>query len=290
MIEVPKEFMVSSDQRFPLHQGISIDERAYQWFKNKEVKTDRVYVPISWYGYQINSNYGKDTKKMLALKKFVFGLPTNRDYWTITQYSDGVLGYNKFFPLKNWRIFGAGGCGTDAIPLTCDRHPFRGGEKKILCSFLGSLNTHGIRYIMNDVLNGIPGFHIEEVNTRTSDYQPLYKKFLGITEKSYFVLCPRGYGSTSFRLYEAMQLGCVPVYVSDEHWLPFQQYVDWRGFAVVIRPDEIRGLPDMLKAIMDSGKYADMRKTAIETYEKYFTYEGCFRTIKRMLEDEHHKG
>ena len=36
---------------------------------------------------------------------------------------------------------------------------------------------------------------------------------------SLFSLCPRGYGPTSFRLYESIQLGSIPVYIAedDEH-------------------------------------------------------------------------
>ena len=38
---------------------------------------------------------------------------------------------------------------------------------------------------------------------------------------SVFGLAPRGYGPTSFRLYETMQMDAVPIYISDVFWLPF---------------------------------------------------------------------
>ncbi len=287
ILNVPHEFMTKPEVRFPLHQGdTSIAGRAFSWFVGKQVNTDRIYVPIQWYSYQINANYAKDLKKMLALKKFVFQLPTNKKYWTITQYADGVMGYGGYFPLNNWRIFGAGGCGTDAIPLTCDKHHYRGERKTIRCSFIGSFNTHPIRYVMSDLLKKEKGFYIEEVNTRQQDYSDSYKKFLGITEKSNFVLCPRGYGKTSFRLYEAMQLGCVPIYISDSHWLPFKQYLDWNSFSMIVTPDRIKEIPEMVDGIISSGRYTEMRKSAVNVYNEYFTYEGCFKTIKRMLEEE----
>lgn len=286
-VKVPEQFKVKNTVKFPLHQGnLCLDERAAIWFNGKNVNTERVYVPVPWYSYQISAKYAKDLKMMNALKEWVSRLPANKKYWTVTQYADGVMGYGKFFPFNNWRIFGAGGCGTDAIPLTVDKHPYSGEKKKILCSFVGSFNTHPIRYLMNSVLGGEKGFHIEETNTREANYAPAYKKFLGITSKSYFVLCPRGYGRTSFRLYESMQLGCVPVYISDDPWIPFEKYLNWRRFAVVVHPCEIKEIPGILNSIVKSGEYENMRKEAIETYEKYFTYSGCFKTIRRMLEEE----
>ena len=48
-----------------------------------------------------------------------------------------------------------------------------------------------------------------------------------------FALCPRGYGPTSYRLYEALRCGVVPVYVSDRHWLPWPHLIDWQAIAVI---------------------------------------------------------
>ena len=43
----------------------------------------------------------------------------------------------------------------------------------------------------------------------SKENQLLFKQ---IMSKSYFSICPRGYVSTSFRLYESIQAGIVPVY------------------------------------------------------------------------------
>ena len=47
-------------------------------------------------------------------------------------------------------------------------------------------------------------------------------KFKQLISESYFSL-PRGYGPTSFRLYESIKSGTVPVYISDEHFLPYKR-------------------------------------------------------------------
>jgi hypothetical protein len=144
---------------------------------------------------------------------------------------------------------------------------------------------------MYDLLSEKEGFIIRDLDTRTgvSVGSEIYKTFCEITEKSYFVLCPRGYGKTSFRLYEAMQLGSVPIYITDRSknlWLPFKEYVEWNDFSLIIYPDMIRKIPEIIKKIIKNGEYKDMRINAIKAYDKYFCYNGCFKTIKRMLEEE----
>jgi hypothetical protein len=38
-------------------------------------------------------------------------------------------------------------------------------------------------------------------------------EFTSVLEQSEFVLCPRGFGPTSYRFYEALSAGAIPVYV-----------------------------------------------------------------------------
>jgi hypothetical protein len=66
--------------------------------------------------------------------------------------------------------------------------------------------------------------------------------FIELAVKSKFCLCPRGYGLNSFRLYEAMQLGCVPVIITDEPYLPWKDELNWNEFSVLITPDKISNI------------------------------------------------
>ena len=64
--------------------------------------------------------------------------------------------------------------------------------------------------------------------------RPTRRRFVELMSRSVFALCPRGYGRTSYRMYEALQLGCIPVYIHDESWLPYADELDWREFAVLV--------------------------------------------------------
>lgn len=179
-------------------------------------------------------------------------------------------------------MFCAGGIGDDPIPLTTERHPIKGFNKSVFVSFLGSVATHPIRKQMFDALKNEDMFIVEDVYTKRENTP----HFAEVTEKSCFTLCPRGYGRTSFRLYEAMQLGSVPVYISDIHWLPYTKYVDWEKFCVLVKPGEIEKLPTKLKELFLTGKYKAMAAEARRVYEEYFCFESMFKWIIKILQEE----
>ena len=53
------------------------------------------------------------------------------------------------------------------------------------------------------------------------------ESFLDILTRSAFALCPRGYGKTSFRICESLEVGVIPVYIYDDPWIPFGHKLDF---------------------------------------------------------------
>ena len=88
--------------------------------------------------------------------------------------------------------------------------------------------------------------------------------FIQTTIDSKFVLAPRGYGRSSFRFFEILQLGSIPIYVwNDINWLPFKEVIDYTKLCIVIHVSELHSLKNMIEAI-DETRYNKM----IEYYEK----------------------
>ena len=67
------------------------------------------------------------------------------------------------------------------------------------------------------------------------------KFYLSTLLDSRFVLCPRGYGTSSYRLFETMRLGRVPVIISDE-WVP-PLGPSWLNCSIRISEKRVRELP-----------------------------------------------
>jgi len=56
------------------------------------------------------------------------------------------------------------------------------------------------------------------------------------------------FGTTSFRVYEALQLGCIPIYIWDEEiMLPFTEFLAWNSFSIIIEAKNINQLGQRLK-------------------------------------------
>jgi hypothetical protein len=163
------------------------------------------------------------------------------------------------------------------IPLICIPHEIKYNlEKKYLVSFIGNI-THNVRREIIDYYSNKDEYYI---STEHHDYDS-YNKILS---ESIFSLCPRGYGSASFRCYsESIYQGAIPVYISDEHIIPFG--IDFNKFGVLINNSEIANVDYILRSIplVDIIKKQDALN---EYYLKYFTYKGCLNNIIKSLENE----
>ena len=121
----------------------------------------------------------------------------------------------------------------------------------IFCSFVGSI-THDIRPKVLIPLQDKPGYVIqafEWVQDVPEDRQAIFQNVLW---NSRFTLCPRGYGANSYRIYEAMQAGSIPVYVSDKFMLSWSDEIDWNEFCVIIPEDKVLETDTILRSITET--------------------------------------
>ena len=108
------------------------------------------------------------------------------------------------------------------IPLLSALHPIPDvlPAKRWLASFIGHTGTDGIRIQMREALEGRSDCYVKHGNDGP-------KVFEQTMLESYIALCPRGQGGQSFRFWEAMQMGVMPLYLSDIDCRPFQGRMPW---------------------------------------------------------------
>lgn len=268
----------------PYHQGEYLEEYFYRRWNEENLKLDREYINIFWTNIFCNSMFASNSYEQIQ-EYLDNNLDTSKSYFTVCQFDDGPF---EKFP-KDTLIFSAGGNreGNNIIPipLICSPIPkelISNKEKTIFASFVGSRNTHPIRMDMCNHLQGEDGYQISVGNWSTTVPMDNFKKFIDITCSSKFSLAPRGYGKQSFRLYEILQLGAVPVYISDEHYLPWMDELDWNDFCVPINEDEIEEIDEILKLI-DDDKYHQLLENGRKVYDEYFSLEGMFKNIIKRL-------
>lgn len=95
-------------------------------------------------------------------------------------------------------------------------------DPDLLYSFVGS-PTHACRKALLDLTG--PRSHVEVVegflfwDPSSRDFELRRRRFAEILLRSTFVLCPRGNGTASIRLFETLAAGRVPVILADS-WVP----------------------------------------------------------------------
>ncbi|MBE7157880.1 MAG: exostosin family protein, partial [Rhodospirillales bacterium] len=93
--------------------------------------------------------------------------------------------------------------------------------------------------------------------------------------RSKFVLCPRGVGTSSIRLFETLAAGRVPVIISDQ-WVPALG-PDWKKISLRLRESEIASIPRLLATAEE--QYPQMARAAWEAHAKWFSQAVIFHRL-----------
>ncbi|MAV58481.1 MAG: hypothetical protein CMG07_00830 [Candidatus Marinimicrobia bacterium] len=80
----------------------------------------------------------------------------------------------------------------------------------------------------------------EDMRVTTLDYYENIKN-------SDYVLCLRGTGNFSIRLYETLMMGRIPIFINTDCLLPFNNYIDWKDHVVWVEWEDRHGIVDIIK-------------------------------------------
>lgn len=258
----------------PYHQGLYLEEYFYERFKGKTF--NRTYIPIFWTNLYCNGS-------QVNIQNILNRLDPNGKYFTVCQHDDAP---RERLPADTM-IFSSGGHFVDKslipLPSICSKilNPILDKPRDIFASFVGSL-TSPLRDRMVSQLQNDQKYVLNTQQWTPSVPMSKFEKFKDITERSKFCLCPRGYGRSSFRMYEAMQLGAIPVYISDEFFLPFSEKINWDDLCVTVHEKNIPDLDAILRGLSEY-QCDRMRNYAKEISEQYFSLDGVCRQIEFML-------
>lgn len=106
------------------------------------------------------------------------------------------------------------------------------------------------------------------------------QKFNNIMRRSKFVLCPRGHGTSSFRLFETLACGRVPVIIGNDWVAP--EGPDWSVCSLRVREQNIANIPQLLEK--HEHRFEAMAQAARETYETWFSPEVTFHRFAEMAQ------
>jgi hypothetical protein len=117
--------------------------------------------------------------------------------------------------------------------------------------------------------------------------QALRREFVDNLAASDYVLCVRGNGNFSYRLYEALSLGRIPVLVDTDCPLPYDWDIDWRRYCVWVDQKDLGGIARQVAEFHDRltpAEFEDLQRQCRALWEARLSPEGFFQHFHRHLE------
>ncbi|HEU5078248.1 MAG TPA: exostosin family protein [Opitutaceae bacterium] len=153
-------------------------------------------------------------------------------------------------------------------------------KRDLLASFLGR-DCHPVRAKIFAAGTTRPDILIEDTSwfdafshgqDRKADAQARY---FDICLRSRYLLCPRGAGPNSIRLFEALKMGIAPVIIADDFILP--SGVDWPSFAIFIKE---RDAADWIRIVAQhENEFLERGKNAREAHLRFFAPDVYFNYL-----------
>lgn len=266
----------------PTNNSPNFESFFFKKFNSSSVNLSIEYLPIQWTNYFVENNYGND---LTEINNFLSSYIDKKiNYFTITQFAGGPL-----VSLKNTLVFSMGGMFNTPkehslkiiyLPLV-----YEGMKKEIndvkeyKVGYIGR-KTHPLRIKIEKKLGNNHNYFIKNLDSMKSEFSNSESEdYINNIKKSYFTLCPRGYGPTSFRLYESIIYGSIPIYISDEFILPFKEFINWEKLAILIKPREINKIPKIVDKLLESKKYQEMLDYGEFCFDSYFNFDFMYKYV-----------
>ncbi len=104
--------------------------------------------------------------------------------------------------------------------------------------------------------------------------------------ESPYAFVTRGAGNFSYRLYEVMSCGRIPVFVNTDSVLPYDKLIDWKKQMVWIEEKEIHLISHKMNEFhkhITKEAFMDLQKQNRKIYEEYLSPVGFFKHLNNVL-------
>lgn len=199
---------------------------------------------------------------------------------------------------KPWDVVAGLYCSMHPRHFVADRHmpfpyiklpcqpaayePATEAAQRWLYSFMGAMSHPCRRSIMQlddpeAMLRNTSDFDVW--HAEGDELERRSREFATSLTGSAFVLCPRGIGTSSMRLFEALAAGRAPVIIADDWLAP--PHVDW-SFAIRVPERRIHTIPDVLRAHADEA--VERGDAARDAWLAHYSPERLFHTVGESLD------
>jgi len=105
--------------------------------------------------------------------------------------------------------------------------------------------------------------------------------------ESDYVLCARGIGNFSYRLYETLSIGRIPIFVDTDCVLPLDFEIAWRDYCVWVEDGDLDRIGDRVLEFhesLDNGEFEERQRACRRLWETRISPQGFFASFHRHFE------
>ncbi|GAB4233191.1 MAG: hypothetical protein Kow0049_16500 [Stanieria sp.] len=103
---------------------------------------------------------------------------------------------------------------------------------------------------------------------------------------SNYILCCRGSGNYSFRFYEALSCGRIPVFINTDCVLPYDFEIDWKQYCIWIEENELSIIDQKINDFHDkisAKEFVELQYECRKVWQERISPEGFFANLYRHI-------
>jgi hypothetical protein len=109
------------------------------------------------------------------------------------------------------------------------------------------------------------------------------ERFFNNLQNNIFILCPRGCGNFSYRFYETMCYGRIPIFINTDCVLPFENLIDYKKEIVFVEESQLSNINDIIKDYCNKKDLMLQQQKCREIWENYLSPNGFLKNIETVL-------
>ena len=126
------------------------------------------------------------------------------------------------------------------------------------------------------------------LTTLEQSWDPIKSKtpFIQNILNNQYNICVSGHGNYSFRLYEVMSAGRIPVFINTDCVLPFEEFIDWKKHVVWIEEKDAKNTSQAISDFHETihaDDFIQLQKNNRKLWEDMLSKDGFYRNVHRYF-------
>jgi Exostosin family len=113
------------------------------------------------------------------------------------------------------------------------------------------------------------------------------EQFVDNMLNSDYILCTRGGGNFSYRFYETLSCGRIPVFINTNCELPFERWIDWKRYCVWVEEEDLPFLGERISEFhnkLTSQQFKELQMECRKLWLEWLSPQGFIANFHRYFE------